>query len=79
MNSRLLGQMEAVVRFVQSEIDHGEDDHCTICNRTADQFDLWSSDGRSPGDSVERFPLWLSRVVEGVMRDMAQSTPERTA
>ncbi len=40
--------------------------HRYICCSVADAFGLWDSD-----DSMtKRFPIWLSRVVEGEMRDV---------
>ena len=50
------------VRTEQSK--SGETDHWQLCQLTAEKFDLWE---RSDGD--ETFPVWLSRVVEGEMRD----------
>lgn len=70
MISRLMGEL---VMFVQQEWERvskdGEPDiHHYLCTVAADRFDL------ARGDRA--FPLWLCRVVEGVMRDMAEGERE---
>lgn len=66
--------MTDMVRFIETQFE-GETvlDHRTTCCKTADQFGLWESDAEymaKPLDAFEEhFPLWLSRVVEGIMRD----------
>lgn len=58
------------------------DPHCEICQILASEFDLWEpTHGRAcdrdddpppgVGDPVV-FPVWLSRVVAGVMQDMEE-------
>jgi hypothetical protein len=59
--------MIEVVAFIQGMIKHRpEIDHCDLCQFTADEYDLWYGE---KGERFQRFPLWLSRVVEGEMRD----------
>lgn len=43
----------------------GADPHRDVCVMLADEFELW--EGK---DEKQSFPLWLSRVVEGEMRDL---------
>jgi hypothetical protein len=41
------------------------DVHRQVCVALADEFDLWRPDETG----ISAFPVWLSRVVEGEMRD----------
>ena len=36
-------------------------DHCDLCNWAATEYDLYYDN---------KFPIWLSRVVEGIIRDV---------
>lgn len=45
-----------------------KDLHCVICNLLADEFNLWKDN---------EFPLWLSRVVSGVITDIEEAQLER--
>lgn len=47
--------------------------HQTVCDKLADSFDLWRPREGSRGLF---FPRWLSRVVEGIMRDVANEEEE---
>jgi hypothetical protein len=40
----------------------GRDDHWTICQEAANKWALWDGD--------DKFPLWLSFVVQGYMREV---------
>lgn len=42
------------------------DPHLQLCHGLSDEFNLWTETEDGEG---ERFPIWLSRVVEGVLRD----------
>jgi hypothetical protein len=54
-------EMERLVqRCHQLHKVQGVEDHLELCQTLAEMFDLWEDDS---------FPIWLSRVVEGVMRD----------
>lgn len=50
----------------QAGFGEAPDPHLAICQATADHFSLWD-DTYQPG--IQEFPIWLSRVVEGVLRD----------
>jgi hypothetical protein len=61
----LLEQMTELVKRVREiiaplDLTHG-DTHRAVCMTIADEFELWDAD--------DSFPLWLSRIVEGEMRD----------
>jgi hypothetical protein len=54
--------MAEVVHHVQSRLKSTPDaDHCDLCNDAAERFGLWGPDNE--------FPIWLSRIIEGIMRD----------
>lgn len=66
--------MEGLVKFVQDSITiGGEEDHYRLCCLTADKFDLWTEEvtGGLPNNY---FPVWLSRVVEGVLHDIDEAS-----
>ena len=59
------------------ENDVYKDKHHEVCCEVADAFDLWELPPECDADDtlddgVESFPVWLSRVVEGVMRDVEE-------
>lgn len=57
------------------------DPHCEVCGRLAEEFGLWEVVDNDPGDpevgpmpDIEKhFPVWLSRVVEGVISDEVEA------
>lgn len=53
-------QMQDLIQYVNDALA-AHPDHHTVCELTANRFDLWEQD---------RFPIWLSRIVEGQMRDL---------
>lgn len=60
-------EMYALVRRAQkyakaTRTDGHTDCHGVICTTLADEFKLWNK--------ADQFPTWLSRVVEGVIRDV---------
>jgi len=55
-------QMKELVHSIQVHVKDGME-HQEICQRMADDYDLYHRD---------HFPIWLSRVVEGVQRDMGE-------
>lgn len=55
-------QMQELVGFVQAQARRVTEHH-ELCCLTAMKFNLFEND---------RFPIWLSRVVEGVQRDVAE-------
>jgi hypothetical protein len=58
----LATQMQELLAFVGKALtDQVNPDHCSVCNMTAEKYDLWEDD---------HFPLWLSFVVQGVMREL---------
>jgi len=66
--SDLAKQMAALTTFIQTALEHNRDTgdpHWTVCRETADAFDLWDND---------HFPLWLSFIVAGQMREMGMGT-----
>lgn len=59
--------MEELVAFIEAQLKREEvlnaaDIHWTVCHETADHFRLY--------DRETRFPLWLSYVVAGILREM---------
>ena len=61
----LFWKMHDLVEFVkETYIEHGYDteSHHDVVVATADRYELY--------DEEDCFPIWLSRVVEGVMRDV---------
>ena len=69
----LATQMNELVTFADSMIeelnDHAEfqgDLHWTVCQDTAEHFDLW--------DGHNRFPLWLSHIIGGMIREKGIET-----
>jgi hypothetical protein len=56
----LAEQMNGLMAFVETCLTAGTG-HWDVCRMTADRFSLWQSD---------HFPLWLSFVVAGQMREM---------
>jgi hypothetical protein len=44
--------------------DSKADLHLDLCQMAANAFNLWEND---------HFPIWLSRVVEGVIRDVGEN------
>jgi hypothetical protein len=59
--SDLLLQMNGLVDWIQTRIECGQKDHWKLCNDAANHSALWDND--------DRFPTWLSRIVEGELRD----------
>lgn len=57
-------EMQLLIGQIKTELKKGQD-HWTICQIMANRHDLW--------DDKNRFPIWLSRVVEGVIRDLEAS------
>lgn len=47
-----------------AELGQWADPHLDTCHAIADEFQLWEPEGDG-----ERFPLWLSFIVAGAMRD----------
>lgn len=54
-------EMGLMIGEIKTELKRGLD-HWTVCQTMANRHDLW--------DEKNRFPIWLSRVVEGVIRDL---------
>lgn len=66
--------MKAIETRAREHLQNGND-HCAVCNHLADEFELWET--VNPGQdrpSYFAFPIWLSRVVEGVMNDIAEES-----
>lgn len=63
MMQELVEQVEALARNAKKT--WGKDDHHGICTEIAGRYGLTSTE--------DAFPVWLSRVVEGVIRDVAES------
>jgi len=66
----LKNEMKKLNEWVESlcqSINDAADLHHEVCEQTANEFDLWepTEDGKG-----ERFPLWLSYVVSGVLREL---------
>lgn len=57
--------MSRLLKRVDELMHDGETDHWEICNNLATHFSLY--------DALGHFPIWLSRVVEGRMRDFGTS------
>ena len=57
--SNLDRDMNALIQCCVDLIKAGQLDHCTLCTLLADEF-------LAPAD---HFPVWLSRIVEGVLND----------
>ena len=57
---KLAERMNQLMAFVEENLKAGVT-HWDVCRQTADRFDLWDDD---------HFPLWLSFVVAGQMREM---------
>jgi hypothetical protein len=60
----LAKQMEELAAFIQAALERNRaaaDPHWQTCSDTADAFDLWQD---------ERFPIWLSFIVAGQMREL---------
>jgi len=51
---------------------YGTDDHHTLFHETAAEFNLYDSDD----DGEILAPIWLSRVVAGVLQDRAEGLSE---
>lgn len=69
---RLLAQMERLVADAETRVREltaagDTDTHCQICGELSDRFELWESCGDG-----EVFPMWLSRVVAGVIADVEE-------
>ena len=62
--SGLAKQMNRLTERTREIIVH-DDLHHSVCQTIADEFDLWEE----KGDDEASFPTWLSRIVEGEMRD----------
>lgn len=59
----LKNRMNRLVKFVEDTcVRYPNLDHHDICSTVASNFQLW--------DNESCFPIWLSRVVQGVMEDM---------
>jgi len=60
--------METLVKWVKAHAKKGKTirEHSDVYHDTASHFDLY--------DSKNLAPLWLSRVVDGVLRDLAEGT-----
>ncbi len=56
----LAAKMRQLTAFVEVSLIAGAT-HWDVCRQTADKFDLWEDD---------HFPLWLSFIVAGQMREM---------
>lgn len=56
----LAQEMDRLIRYIDADIKLGME-HWDICADAASAFGLW--------DSNDSFPTWLSRIVEGQMRD----------
>ena len=64
MSERLRNEMKDMIKSIQDLIaESGETDHQFMCSCIADDYELWKDN---------KFPIWLSRVVEGVIRDMGE-------
>lgn len=53
--------MEGLVLDIKDWIGNGMKEHQELCQQAATEYRLWHD---------EMFPIWLSRVVEGVIRDV---------
>jgi hypothetical protein len=60
---RMRKQMALLIQNVRQQVQAGKD-HREICVQVAEEFDLVHED---------RFPIWLSRIVEGEQRDAEQN------
>ena len=62
-------EMRTLVQKTRRVVDcaDGRVEHSDLCELLANMFDLWEDN---------MFPIWLSRVVEGVMRDWSDRVPE---
>ena len=67
----LRDKMKGLVGWVWSRADakgYGTDDHHSLFHETAAEFDLYNADD----DGEPSAPIWLSRVVAGVLQDRAE-------
>jgi len=67
----LKDEMQALVQWVWNRADskgYGTDDHHTLFHETAAEFNLYDA---GP-DGEQSAPIWLSRVVAGVLQDRAE-------
>ena len=58
-------QMDQLMSNIQDALERNRnqaDPHWLVCAETAHAFDLWDDD--------DQFPLWLSFIVAGQMREM---------
>lgn len=57
--------VDRATAFVKARLRAGgKEIHLGVCTHFADKYSLW--------DDEQRFPLWLSRVIEGVIRDVEE-------
>jgi len=63
--ANLVGSAKGFLRNISNH--EGYDHHCDCCNVMADMFNLWEH-----GPDGGHFPLWISRVVAGVMNDLEE-------
>lgn len=64
MAKKVLVDMAGLMELIREELTRNHDAntrHWNICRICSDQYELWYDEGR--------FPTWLSRIVEGEIRD----------
>ena len=64
-------EMRRLVEWVWARADakgYGTDDHHSLFHETAAEFDLYDAGT----DGEHHAPIWLSRVVAGVLQDRAE-------
>jgi hypothetical protein len=67
----LRDEMKGLVGWVlkrAEEMHYGSDDHHTLYHEAAAEFDLYDAGT----DGEHHAPIWLSRVVAGVLQDRAE-------
>jgi hypothetical protein len=63
----LVKDAEASLKTAKRNGVDADDIHTLICHALADKFSLWAPAEHDKNDTM--YPLWLSRVVAGVMQD----------
>ncbi len=72
---RLKDEMQDLVAWAWSRAEaqgYGTDDHHSLFHETAAEFDLYAA---GP-DGKPSAPIWLSRVVAGVLQDHSEGLPK---
>lgn len=67
-SGRMTRMLEMLTALIKEDKQEGkESDHHELCTIMANAFGLWETD---PDSHRDLFPVWLSRVVEGEIRDI---------